>query len=57
MNKALNIAGTVAGAVIGSALIALCLLILVSDCGPDGYGQRECLDEWSGAVASVFTAK
>lgn len=32
-------------------------LILLSDCGPDGYGQRECLNEWGAALADLVAHK
>ena len=53
MSRVLEIAGNVAGGVLGGALVALMILILASDCGPDGYGQRECLEDWSEALATV----
>lgn len=57
MNRTLEIMGNVAGAILGGALVALTILITISDCGPDGYGQRECLEEWSSAVAAVVAGR
>ena len=57
MDTTLEILGNVAGAVLGAALIALVVLITVSDCGPDGTGQRECLDDWGASVAALVAGK
>jgi hypothetical protein len=57
VNRTLELVGNIAGAVLGGALVALTILITISDCGPDGYGQRECLEEWSSAVAAAVAGR
>lgn len=42
-----------ASLILGVALATLMILILLSDCGPDGYGQQACLDDWGEALAAV----